>query len=285
MPASQNTYQVFPATDYIDLVPYQYGREFCRPGHSFGPAKRNHYLFHYVISGRGTLISQDEEGHETRNELHAGQGFMIFPQQINTYQADMDDPWVYTWVEFDGMRVHDTLDLIGLTPSYPVYTPSNEELRAQLEQEMLFLSTHPEAPVLQLIGHLYLFFDCLVRSSSRRGPSPSGKLQDIHVRTALEYVERHYREDITVADIARSTGLNPSYFGKVFKEATGRTPQQHLIGYRMNKATELLKLTSMSIAEVGAEVGYPNQLHFSRAFKGFYGLSPRDWRKSNSRLI
>ncbi|MBQ3339615.1 MAG: AraC family transcriptional regulator [Atopobiaceae bacterium] len=285
MPASQNTYQVFPATDYIDLVPYQYGREFCHPGHAFGPARRNHYLFHYVISGRGTLISQDEEGHETRNELHAGQGFMIFPQQINTYQADMDDPWVYTWVEFDGMRVRDTLDLIGLTPSYPVYTPSNEELRAQLEQEMLFLSTHSEAPVLQLIGHLYLFFDCLVRSSSRRGPSPSGKLQDIHVRTALEYVERHYREDITVADIARSTGLNPSYFGKVFKEATGRTPQQHLIGYRMNKATELLKLTSMSIAEVGAEVGYPNQLHFSRAFKGFCGLSPRDWRKSNSRLI
>jgi len=285
MPASQNTYQVFPATDYIDLVPYQYGREFCHPGHAFGPARRNQYLFHYVISGRGTLISEDEEGHETRNELHAGQGFMIFPQQINTYQADMDDPWVYTWVEFDGMRVHDTLDLIGLTPSYPVYTPSNEELRAQLEQEMLFLSTHPEAPVLQLIGHLYLFFDCLVRSSSRRGPSPSGKLQDIHVRTALEYVERHYREDIAIADIARSTGLNPSYFGKVFKEATGRTPQQHLIGYRMNKATELLKLTSMSIAEVGAEVGYPNQLHFSRAFKGFCGLSPRDWRKSNSRLI
>lgn len=285
MPASQNTYQVFPATDYIDLFPYQYGREFCRPGHAFGPAQRNHYLFHYVISGRGTLTSQDEEGNETRNELRAGQGFMIFPQQINTYQADMDDPWVYTWVEFDGMRVHDTLDLIGLTPSYPVYTPSSEELRAQLEQEMLFLSTHPEAPVLQLIGHLYLFFDCLVRSSSRRGPSPSSKLQDIHVRTALEYVERHYREDISVADIARSTGLNPSYFGKVFKEATGRTPQQYLIGYRMNKASELLKLTSMSVAEVGAEVGYPNQLHFSRAFKGFYGLSPRDWRKTNSRLI
>ena len=105
------------------------------------------------------------------------------------------------------------------------------------------------------------------------------------MRTALEYVERHYREDISVADIARSTGLNPSYFGKVFKEATGRTPQQYLIGYRMNKATELLKLTSMSVAEVGAEVGYPNQLHFSRAFKGFYGLSPRDWRKSNSRFI
>ena len=88
-----------------------------------------------------------------------------------------------------------------------------------------------------------------------------------------------------MVDIARSAGLNPSYFGKLFKEATGKTPQQYLIGYRMAKAAELLKLTSMSIAEVGAEVGYPNQLHFSRAFKGVYGLSPRGWRKQNSKLI
>ena len=285
MPTTQNTYQVFPATDYIDLIPYQYGREFCRPGHSYGPHKRNHYLFHYVISGKGTLLAEDEQGRQHGHELHAGQGFMIFPQQVNTYMADMDDPWVYTWVEFDGMRVHDTLEIIGLTPSSPVYNPSSEELRAQLEQEMLFLSTHAEAPVLQLIGHLYLFFDSLVRSSAQIGQSPSGKLQDIHVRTAIDFVERSYRDDITVADMAGSTGLNASYFGKVFKEATGRTPQQYLIGYRMAKAAELLKLTSMSVAEVGAEVGYPNQLHFSRAFKSVYGLSPRDWRREKSKLV
>lgn len=285
MSVTQNTYQIFPATDYIDLIPYQYGREFCRPGHSFGPAQRNHYLFHYVISGKGTLLADDEQGNTTGHSLHAGQGFMIFPQQTNTYKADMDDPWVYTWIEFDGRRVHDTLDLIGLTPSSPVYNPSSEDLRALLEQEMLFLSTHPDAPVLQLIGHLYLFFDCLVRSSSSTTRPGTNMLQDIHIRTAIDFIERSYRTDITVVDIARSAGLNPSYFGKLFKEATGKTPQQYLIGYRMAKAAELLKLTSMSIAEVGAEVGYPNQLHFSRAFKGVYGLSPRGWRKQNSKLI
>ena len=285
MPASQNTYQIFPATDYIDLIPYQYGREFCRPGHSYGPHKRNHYLFHYIISGKGTLIAEDEQGQTHIHNLHGGQGFMIFPQQVNTYMADMDDPWVYTWVEFDGMRVQDTLDLIDLTPSSPVHNPSGEELRALLEQEMLFLSTHAEAPVLQLIGHLYLFFDSLVRSSVPVAQTSSGKLQDIHVHTAIEFVERSYRDDITVADMAGSTGLNASYFGKVFKEATGKTPQRYLIGYRMAKAAELLKLTSMSVAEVGAEVGYPNQLHFSRAFKSVYGLSPRDWRKEKSKLV
>lgn len=49
----------------------------------------------------------------------------------------------------------------------------------------------------------------------------------------------------------------------------------------MTKAAELLKLTSLSIADIGNAVGYPNQLHFSRAFKNTYGTSPRSWRNEN----
>jgi AraC-like DNA-binding protein len=50
----------------------------------------------------------------------------------------------------------------------------------------------------------------------------------------------------------------------------------------MIKAAELLKLTSYSINEIGCAVGYPNQLHFSRAFKNVYGVSPRKWRSENA---
>ena len=50
----------------------------------------------------------------------------------------------------------------------------------------------------------------------------------------------------------------------------------------MGKAAELLKLTALPVAEVGRAVGYPNQLHFSRAFKGVYGVSPREWRRENA---
>lgn len=284
MPHNQNVYQVFPATDYINLVPYQYGREFCAPGHKFGPYRRNHFLFHYVISGKGTLLSEDEQGRETFYELQAGQGFMIFPQQVNTYQADMDDPWVYTWVEFDGIRVNETLESAGIRQSSPIYNAHNEELRAHLEQEMLFMSTHGDAPVLQLIGHLYLFMDALVRSSTP-AHNTSSKLQDIHIRTAIDYIEQNYARDLTIADIAHACELTPSYFGKIFKDATGKPPQQFLIEHRMAKAAELLKLTSLSIAEIGAEVGYQDQLHFSRSFKKVYGQSPRAWRKDNSRLV
>ena len=88
--------------------------------------------------------------------------------------------------------------------------------------------------------------------------------------------------DITIENIAESSGLNRSYFGKIFKESVGRSPQEFLISYRMIKAAELLKLTSYSINEIGCAVGYPNQLHFSRAFKNVYGVSPRKWRSENA---
>ena len=53
------------------------------------------------------------------------------------------------------------------------------------------------------------------------------------------------------------------------------------MNYRMAKAAELLKLTQLSIGDIGNAVGYSNQLHFSRAFKNVYGSSPREWRNQN----
>lgn len=52
----------------------------------------------------------------------------------------------------------------------------------------------------------------------------------------------------------------------------------------MTKAAELLKLTNLSISDISNAVGYPNQLHFSRAFKNVYGVPPRQWRYKHHAL-
>ena len=51
-------HSIFPNENFLDLKPYQYGWEKCAPLHSFGPFIRNHYLFHYIISGKGMLFSR-----------------------------------------------------------------------------------------------------------------------------------------------------------------------------------------------------------------------------------
>ena len=282
MPAHEIVSSTFSRGKYIDLMPYQYGREVCTPGHAFGPFRRSHYLFHYIISGSGTLVATDETGKQSTYHLSAGEGFMIFPGQTNTYYADMDDPWEYIWVEFDGIRVKESLSLVGLSESSPVYQTEKAEMRAAMEQEMRYLVDHQEASAFQLIGHTYLFLDYLLRSVLTQKAAATNKLQDLYIREAMTYIEQNYQNGITVEDVARQTGLNRSYFGKIFKSATDKSPQQYLIDYRMTKAAQLLKLTALSVGEVGRAVGYPNQLHFSRAFKSSFGLCPREWRRVNT---
>lgn len=274
-------FSIFPNQNFVDLGLFQFGWERCTPAHSFGPAARNHYLFHYILSGTGTLMADDSKGVTQTYSIKSMQGFMIFPNQITTYVADKQLPWEYVWLEFDGLRVKSLLDTIGLSLDKPVYHARNKSLREDMANEMLYISRHKDESPFHLIGHLYLFLDYLLRSAADEQPEHGSKLREFYIHEALTYIEHNFQNEITIEDIAGVCGLNRTYFGKIFKEALGKTPQEFLLNYRMLKAAELLKLTSLSIGDVGLAVGYANQMHFSRAFKNNYGISPREWRYQN----
>ena len=274
-------FSVFPNENFVDLSLYQYGCEHCAPSHSYGPAARNHYLFHYVISGTGLLMSNDSSGRTNTYQIRSGQGFMIFPKQINTYIADETLPWEYAWIEFDGLKVKEALEIAGLTMDSPIYHSNVRDLSAELKNEMLYIAQHSDQSPFHLIGHLYLFLDYLTRSSSSRRLLQGGRMRDFYIKEAISYIEQNFQNDISVEDIAGFCSLNRSYFGKIFRDALGKSPQEFLINYRMSKAAELLKLTELSIGDISNAVGYPSQLHFSRAFKKIHGISPRQWRNEN----
>nr|WP_302696213.1 AraC family transcriptional regulator [uncultured Ruminococcus sp.] len=274
-------FSIFPNQNFVDLGLFQFGWERCAPAHSFGPAARNHYLFHYILSGTGTLMADDSKGVTQTYSIKSMQGFMIFPNQITTYVADRQLPWEYVWLEFDGLRVKSLLDTIGLSLDKPVYHARNKNLREDMANEMLYISRHKDESPFHLIGHLYLFLDYLLRSAADEQLEHGSKLREFYIHEALTYIEHNFQNEITIEDIAGVCGLNRTYFGKIFKEALGKTPQEFLLNYRMLKAAELLKLTSLSIGDVGLAVGYANQMHFSRAFKNNYGISPREWRYQN----
>ncbi|MBQ6385557.1 MAG: AraC family transcriptional regulator [Lachnospiraceae bacterium] len=274
-------FSVFSNSGYIDLGMYQFGHEQCEPGQIFGPAARNHYIFHYVISGSGMFEYEDKKGMTQFCRIRRGQGFLLIPGHVTTYFADNVDPWQYIWIEFDGLRVKEALDLAGFSTSTPVYQPVSKVLRDNMYDEMRYIVSNKNESALHLTGHLYLFFDYLVRSSSKKQYITGSRLREFYIKEAISYIERNYQKDITVEEIAENAGLNRSYFGKIFRESVGKPPQTFLLQYRMIKASEMLRLTDLSVAEIGMAVGYQNQLHFSRAFKGVYGSSPREYRKKN----
>ena len=203
---------------------------------------------------------------------------MIFPGQLCTYIADPEHPWEYTWIEFDGLRAQETVELSGLSANQPIYRARFKDIALEMKEEMLYIANHGKASPFHLIGHLYLFIDALVRSSRETIVTKGNTLQDFYIKEAISFISQNFQNEITVEDIADFCGLSRSYFGKIFRENMRKTPQEFLISYRMSKATELLRLTTLSIADIANAVGYTNPLHFSRASKNVYGCSPRERR-------
>lgn len=79
-------------------------------------------------------------------------------------------------------------------------------------------------------------------------------------------------------DIAHACGLDRSYMTRLFKEATGRTPQDYLMSYRMKSACTMLEKGNISIQNIAYSVGYSDYATFSKAFKRYIKVSPNEYR-------
>ena len=277
----KDLFGIFPNEQFMDLTLYQFGYEQCAPLHMFGPATRNHFLFHYIFSGKGQFKAFDDREVEHEYRLEGGNGFMIWPMQHTFYIADEKRPWTYAWVEFDGFKARELVSQAGFTYNYPIYSSKANEEREIMKNELLAIVNGKNNPPLAIMGHLYLFMNALIGSSSMRKKVAGGSLREFYVRESLNFIEKHYHEDIGVEEIAAFCNLDRSYLGKVFKSVLHTRPQDFLIQYRINKACELMKITDRTIAEISYLVGYQNQFNFTRVFKKTMGQSPRDWRNGN----
>lgn len=102
------------------------------------------------------------------------------------------------------------------------------------------------------------------------------------IEEVLNFITENYAQKISLEQIAKRYFINPSYFSQLFKNTTGQTFSNYLIGLRIQKAKELLGLGSLKVYQVAAMVGYEDEKHFSQIFKKYTGLSPSEYFESLS---
>ncbi len=100
-----------------------------------------------------------------------------------------------------------------------------------------------------------------------------------NVAYAVRYMKEHYMEDIDLGRLSSDMGFTSAYMTKLFNRYVGETPLKYLTSLRIQEAARLLKETSLSIAEVGEQVGYPDQFHFSKTFRKLTTKNPSAYRK------
>jgi AraC-like DNA-binding protein len=278
MSTNNFNYEFFQSAIDMDLQLYYCGVEDCAPGHNWGPGVKDHYKIHYVNSGKGAFTC----GGQTYT-LGKGEAFIIHPNIPSYYIADQDEPWTYSWVAFNGIHAELYLKRIQLSHENPIIR-CNAEQEVQIQEcfnQMFQASHHESSKDMRLLSSLYTFLaiigDTLEPETTNHIAS---NMKEHYINQAMGYIEANYSHSIKIEDLAKELNLNRKYMSKLFKELVGMTPQNYLVRFRMNKACNLMKNTSLHIGEIALSVGYPDQLLFSRMFKSTIGIAPTQYRKS-----
>jgi AraC-type DNA-binding domain-containing proteins len=236
--------------------------------HKWGPGVRDLYALHYIVSGKGVLETRGSSFH-----LKAGDSFVIYPDTEVFYYPDPHDPWAYIWLEIKGDEVPDLLSMTQFTRDRPVVLAAPHDLTALYPDApnadaRPFERTRAEAQLRLLLSHYLEYY-----------PNETTIPAADYATLAKQYIEHHYwRSSLTVSDIVNAVQLERSYLFRLFKESTGMSLLSYLTDYRIQRASELLRTSDLSIKSIAYSVGYRDQLYFSRVYKKATSYTPSEYR-------
>ena len=259
-----------------ELNVYQYGHEKCESGYIYGPYVRDHFLIHFVMSGKGVFVLDD-----VSYEIEENQGFIIYPEEITYYQADKEKPWTYRWIGFNSGNCDTILKNMGFNPHSPVFLFENPQKIREIFSEMKGVTESTKQGQLCLAGYLYMLFSQMTPKENLKSDltvSPYATSKE-YVAGAMDFIVKNYSNKITVNDISKYIGLNRSYFGSIFKKHTSMSPQEFLIKFRLEKAAKLMSNEKLNISDIARSVGYDDAMLFCKTFKKHYGMSPTEYRR------
>ena len=243
--------------EYSGINAIQFGYQHCSPLWSFGPAVREHWLLHFIVSGSG-IFKRDGKTHR----LGAGDIFVIPPRLETYYEADGKKPWHYIWIGF-------TSD-IKLPDAF-------------------------SSPVIKIPGAKNIFEGMLRCGNMGNGKSEflNSKIWELisltleadtgdtdYIEKALNCINSEYMYGISVNRLAEQLNIDRSYFSTLFRQKVGMPPGRYLMNLRLEKAAELMTVYDKSPSTAAFSVGYNDIYHFSKVFKQKFGCSPRTYRKN-----
>jgi len=126
----------------------------------------------------------------------------------------------------------------------------------------------------------------LIRRNANAASAEQPLVHSVHNKTfeIVEYINRHYNQKLTIAEIARRFYVSPSYFCKTFRKSTGYTFTEYVNHVRIKEAKALLASGKDKVSAVAEQVGFESLTHFGRVFKEIAGLSPLKYRQQYSSI-
>ncbi|WP_370980013.1 helix-turn-helix domain-containing protein [Agaribacterium sp. ZY112] len=100
------------------------------------------------------------------------------------------------------------------------------------------------------------------------------------IEKILQFVEQHYQQDIQIEQLCELCNMTQSSFARFFKRSLDKPFSHYLSEYRVNRASNLLKSSELSIEAIAYDVGFRNMSYFHRQFKKTFNSTPANYRRS-----
>ncbi len=244
---------------------YDYGAHYTC---DFCETPRPHYCMGVILEGRGDFFLENRC-------VTVEKGDIIFVPIGSTYRSEWtgDPRVVYISAHFDfapaRLFPHDRRPVI-----------QRIRLSDPVRITRVFLRMHEgfTAGGARLFAAYSAFFEtmCEVYPHLVTAPSPT----DPRIERAVDYIEEHYREPLSVPALCAAVGIGESQFYSLFREMTGKSPLAYKNAVALRHA-ELLLVGGEhhSIEEIAEAVGFSSGIYFREMFKKKTGVSPREYRK------
>lgn len=149
--------------------------------------------------------------------------------------------------------------------------------------DLLFtaLSDSREGYEMETMAALYLMYSDIYRREAYANNDVNIKASYAHsakFKKALDFIETHYAENISLEDMAKSAGMSSKYFCRYFKKMSGKTPTGYLNYYRIERACQQLAEGSVSVTDAALGNGFNDISYFIKTFKKQKGVTPRQYK-------
>lgn len=263
-------FNLFSFVNNTNFIVKEIGWEKRLPSSSFGPVRRNYYILHFVVSGKGIY-----KVNNLVYELSKGDVFVVPPGVITYYQADELDPCEYYWVAFSAPENSSILKEIKIiTRKTLVIRPAM--FNSIINKIKYLIDLGISTPNLELIcqGYVYLMFANLISNKN------DVKLNEDIALKAKEYMDKNFETPITVEDVKNYVNYDRTYLFRKFKTKYNISPKEYLLNLRMEKASKLLK-QNIPIQNVVTSCGFSDYQTFFVLFKKRFNLTPSQYKKQH----
>lgn len=238
--------------------------------HSTAHAHPYSELF-YIVSGDGQFRIENSFYSVKANQL-----VVVNPNVLHTEVSYEAHPMEYIVLGIEGLELAVTSDQ---TNHYQIldYQRSGEVLTCLRN---ILRETQDAQPGYEAICQAYMeiLILRLMRSASFIVcvPPPPANHQCAAIR---HYIDTHYKEPLSLDDLARETHVNKFYLAHIFKEKYGVPPINYMISRRIEESRYLLRETNMSMSQIARVLGFSSASYFSQSFRRSEGISPIEYRK------